>query len=200
MHIRRILSVTAPLLCTALLIGCGGGTRQVSIPAWQKNVEQYVKQQGRGDPAVLRDVTLADSRRGFAMIGADHPAESSDANGVLVGVRDVQGRPWFIYLVGLVKSQQVREIRAAALAADSAGKMTWKLGPGDTAALQAYRGYNDSLWKQRFPTRGSAPPEYLGFPRAEDNFQLKVSGDQITITHVASGARWELNLPAARRG
>jgi hypothetical protein len=106
------------LTLATLSLGCGGGARQASVSAWQKNVEQYVRVQGKGDPAVLRDLTLSDSRRGFAVVGSDRPSESTDANGVLIGFREIDGRGYFIYLVGVVERQRVKEIRLAALTTD----------------------------------------------------------------------------------
>ena len=51
-----IASVSALLMHSP---GCGGGARQASVEAWQKNVEQYVRVQGKGDPAVVKDVLTA---------------------------------------------------------------------------------------------------------------------------------------------
>ncbi len=186
------------LLLAPLVLGCGGGSRQASVAAWQKNVEQYVRVQGKGDPAVLRDMTLTDSRRGFSMIGGDQPAEASEANGVLLGFREVEGRGYFIYLVGVVEKQKVNEIRLAALTTDG-GKMEWKIGPNDTGALSTYRAYNRTFWKQRFPQRASPPPQYLGFPTPDDHFSMSVSGNRVTVTHPPSKATWELTLPTMPR-
>ena len=184
------------LTLAALATGCGSGARQVSVSAWQRNVEQYVKQQGKGDVTILRDVALPDSRRGFSMLGGDRPEESSDAHGVLIGVQPVGGRTWFVYLVGVVKKQKVDEIRLAALAGEG-GKTQWKIGPSDKDALRAYQAHAQQTWKQRFPGRATPPPEYLGFPRPEDTFQMSVSGNQVTAIHPTSGARWQLALPPA---
>ena len=197
----RIHSKLIPLLILLLLplgIGCGGGSRQATVAAWQKNVEQYVRVQGKGDPAVLRDLTLSDSRRGFSMVGGDRPTESSEANGVLLGFREVEGRGYFIYLVGVVEKQKVNDIRLAALTTEG-GKWEWKLAPSDRDALSAYRAYNDKHWRQRFPQRADPPPQYLGFPTPDDHFNMIVSGNRVTVTHPPSGATWELTLPNAPR-
>jgi hypothetical protein len=196
----RITSKLFPLtlLFATLCFGCGGGARQASVAAWQKNVEQYVRVQGKGDPAVLRDLTLSDSRRGYAMVGGDRPAESSEANGVLLGFREVEGRGYFIYLVGVVEKQTVKEIRLAALTTDG-GKVEWKVAPNNTGALSTYRAYNDTFWRQRFPERASPPPQYLGFPTPDDHFSMSVSGNRVTVTHPPSKATWQLTLPVAPR-
>src|SRR5687767_2455537 len=144
---RATVQLGLIILLVFLSVGCGGGSRQASVAAWQKNVEQYVRVQGKGDPAILRDVTLSDSRRGFGMVGSDRPAESADANGVLLGFREVEGRGYFIYLVGVVEKQKVNEIRVAALTTDG-GRMEWKVAPNDTGALSTYRAYNEKFWRQ----------------------------------------------------
>lgn len=186
------------LMVPLCVVGCASGSRNVTIAVWEKNIEQYVTEQGKGDPTVLRDVTLPDSRRGYSVIGSDRPDVSSDANGVLLGHRQIGGRSWFIYLVGLVKRQSVEEIRLAALTVDG-GKFEWKSGSGDTEALQKYRDYNTRSWRQRFPQRGTAPPEYLGFPRLDDQFQMTISDGQVVVAHPASGAQWELSIPASTK-
>lgn len=183
----------AIVLILPLLAACGCGQR-VTLNQWQQSVETYVKDLG-GDPSVLRDVTLEGTQRGFAIISHNHPAESTDARGVLLAHQPVAGKPRFIYLVGLVKKQKVRDIRLAALTIEN-GNFRWRMSKEDDQALHAYRNYNDRLWRQRFPDRQRAPVEYLGFPRAEDAFDLQVSGNNITAAHAASGARWELQIPA----
>ena len=196
-YTHTLLKTAAVVALLMFVTGCGGGARQASVAAWQKNVEHYVRVQGKGDPAVLRDLTLSDSsRRGFAMVGSDQPAESADANGLLIGFHEVDGRGYFIYLVGVVERQRVKEIRLAALTTD-AGKMAWKTGPNSSAALEAYRAYNEKLARQRFPDRKTPPPPYLGFPTPDDHFHMAVTGNRVTATHPPSGAKWELTLPTA---
>ena len=82
-------------LSLILMTICGGCSGGGSISSWQKSVEGYVSERGKGDPLVLRDVTLPDGRRGFATIGAPVPAESNDINGVLVGHRAIDGQNAF---------------------------------------------------------------------------------------------------------
>jgi hypothetical protein len=187
------LRVAASLILLIIVVpGCG---RRVNIPAWQQNVETFVKDQGAGDPSVLRDVTLEGTQRGFAIISHNHPAESTDARGVLLAHQEVAGKPRFIYLVGIVKKERVRDIRLAALSVEN-GSFNWRVGKEDDDALDAYREYNQRLWRKRFPDRNRPPVDYLGFPRNEDDFELQVTGRTIIAQHSASGARWELLISA----
>ena len=161
---------------TALIVvtsaGCGGGG--ASIQSWQKGVERYIQVTGGGNPTVLRDVKLPDGRRGFSVLGSADPRESTDVNAVLLGHEPVQGKPRFIYLVGVVKKLAVEDIRLASLAVEN-GKYNWSIAKKDDAALQTYRGGGKG-----------------GFPLPADQFELSVSDPAITATHRASGARWEL--------
>src|SRR5438105_4556937 len=106
---RRIF-LPALLLVVLMSGGCGSSSRSVNLPIWEKHVDQFVKEQGKGDPTVLRDVKIADGIKGFAMLGAQDRGSSTDAVGVLLGHRPIQGRPSFIYLVGLVHRANVEDI------------------------------------------------------------------------------------------
>jgi hypothetical protein len=198
--------------CVALLVAAavaGGCSRAVTMQTWQNGVERYVRDNGN-DPAVLRDVTLSGGqggRRGFGVIGKNDPRASTDVNGVLVAHEGVAGqerpeaRPWFIYLVGIVEKQKVREIRLAALSF-SDGRPTWRIGPKDAEALKRYRDDGLGQWRQRLRGQGTAaqehagrvPPDYTTFPRPADAFDAKVSGSSAEATHATSGARWEVQL------
>ena len=82
---------TASLLT---LTGCGGGAvRSVNLNSWQQNVAQYVKERGEGDPTVLRDVTLADGLKGYAMLGNPVVQDSTDAVGLVKRLLDASARP-----------------------------------------------------------------------------------------------------------
>jgi hypothetical protein len=188
MH-RIILPLIAAL---PLLTGCGGTpTRSVSLNSWQSNVEHYVKDTGRGDPASLGRTTLPDGRHGFAVIGDPIVKSSTDATGVLLGFRHYRGKPAFIYLVGLINHGQVTDIRLAAVSFDNS-KAQWTMSPANKSALEAYERYKADLWHQRFPDRKDAPPEYQTFPSPDDGFTLDPTGNSYTATHTASAVKWTL--------
>ena len=105
----------------------------------------------------------------------------------------VGGRPWFVYLVGIVHNQKVDEIRLAAVSAQH-DTFTWVLSPKSPQSLHMYRNYNEGLGKQRFPGRRAPPVEYSNFPRGEDRFDLTLNGGHVTVVHKASGAWWEISL------
>jgi hypothetical protein len=181
-----------------LVFGSIGCSSSVSIPAWQRNVESYVKEQGAGDPGVLRNMTWKGTHRGFSVISHDNPAVSTDVIGVLVAHQVLADKPWFVFLVGQVDKQKVSDIRAAALSVEN-GKFNWRIGNKDPEALKAYRAYNDKQWHERFPGRKDAPPDYLGFPREDDVFEETAQPDEVRITHPPSGAQWEVKLAAGKK-
>ena len=188
MTAKNVLPIAAVLVLFAA--GCGSSA---STSSWQNAVEKYVADKG-GDPTALREVTLAGGRRGFGQIGGDDPRKSTDANGVLLGDRIAAGRPWVVYLVGVVSNEKVHEIRLAALSYLS-GKPTWKLSEKNGKSLHAYQHYNESLWKQQHPgTKEKPPGGYTTFPRDEDRFDLTQQDGHLRATHEQSGATWDVSL------
>jgi hypothetical protein len=193
-HHAAIRSLTlAALLLVAGATGVGCAAPQPTISSWQKSLTKYVHDQGRGDPTVLRDMTLPDDGPGFAVIGRHDTRESVDVNGVLLGLERIGDRTWFVYLVGLVNQERVADIRLAAVSWEG-GKAMWKRGKGSKQSLDAYRSYGEKQAKERFPDRKKAPPRYRGFPRPDDAFKLSHADGKLVATHEASEARWELVL------
>ncbi len=178
------------VLLTLITTGCG---TTVNTSTWQQSLERYVREDGRGDPNVLRDLTLDENRQGFAMAGEEDPTRGTDAKGLLLGHKVVAGKPWYLYLVGVVKNQKVEEIRLAALRVRS-GEFKWVLSSKSNESLHMYRNFNEGLGKQRFPGQRNAPAEYSSFPRS-DAFELTLDGSHVIAVHKPSGAWWELNLP-----
>ncbi len=190
-HLRRCLALLFGIFITLNLVGCG---TPVNMTTWQQSLETYVRGDGRGDPNVLRHLTIQNDQRGFEMIGGDDPRYTTDARGLLLGHKVVAGRPWFIYLVGIVHDQKVRELRLAALAVEG-NRFHWVLGPKNSRATHMYRNYNEGLGKRRNPGQKHAPIEYSSFPRSEDQFELSINGDHVSVIHKGSGAWWEMTLP-----
>ncbi len=193
-----IMKILRVFLLLPLLGAAGGCVNQVTIPSWQREVVRYVRDEADADPTALRDITLPDGRRGFAVIAHHDTRESTDANGLLLSHERAGGQMWLIYLVGLVEKQRVTDIRLAALSMDE-NRSTWRRGLESKPSLRAYRqgGLQDA--HARFPDRKTPPPRYLGFPRPDDSFELVNSSGHLVATHQPSGARWELTLPNAKR-
>ena len=199
-HARRHRSI-APLALTfiAIAAAAGGCSSQPTISSWQKSVTKYVGDQGKGDPMVLRDMTVPeDGRPGFSVIGHHDTRDSVDVNGVLLGHENVGDRAWFVYLVGQVEKERVSDIRLAAVSMRG-GKSTWKRGKGSKQSFNVYRAFGERQAKARFPDRRKLPPRYAGFPRPDDVFKLTNENGKLTATHEPSGARWELVLTGGKR-
>lgn len=175
--------------------GCGGTgfSRQVTLPAWQKNVEAFVRVHGKGDPTVLRDVTIADGRKGYAMLGTAVADQSTDATGVLLGFRQIAGNPSFIYLVGLCEKGTLNDIRLAVLSFPG-GKPRWSIGDANSRSVQTY---------VRSMTQNPPPPapkvlRPRNFPAPGDVFKLNLGVGRVTAVHEGSGATWSVPVSRSR--
>ena len=194
---RSLLFPLAAALVVASL--AGGCAKTINFDTWRAGVEDYVKNHGGGDPAVLRELDATPAHPGYTLIGDSRPSKSTDVVGVLVGNADVGGQPWLVFLVGLVDKQQVEDIRVAALNVRD-NKFTWRMGKKDDRARDAYVNHNKGLAHRRFPDRRKEPPEYLSFPREEDRFEMSTQGQSVGVTHPPSAAKWHVNItPTAAR-
>lgn len=184
----RIVLATLPLLLAAGCSepGAGPAPMDVSLLAWQRGVEQYVNDEGNGDPNILRDTTLPTSQRGFSLIGEPSIDRSTDANGLLLDHRAINGRNWFIFLVGLIDAGTIQDIRLVALCRTS-DQFIWKVSEPDPAAIERYTAGDEHR-------RGT----YASFPEHDDLFELTAKTDEIRVDHTRSGARWRLALPPAQ--
>jgi hypothetical protein len=167
------------MLVAWFLLSTGCASQQGSLAQWQQDLEVQVQRQG-GDPQVLRETTLRDDRPGYVVFSRADAQRSTDTSGLLIGHRISAARPWFVYVLGTLEKQQLRELRLVALSV-SQGRFDWRVGTPDQEALQAYLAAEPSK----------------GFPREGDRFDLTVSDTGlITAVHRTSGARLELQLTA----
>ncbi len=184
----------AVLLCmgACLATGCASGQ---PIEQWQRGVTQYIQHCGNGDPNVLReaaqlrsprDLRLARVTFGVNNVGGGPPfSPARDAQGVLVGHPQVDGRRWYVFLVGIVareatldaSSHGVKDIRLVCLDAER-GSYRWRVSPPDEVSLDRYRA-----------AAVAGPPT---FPGEADVFRLSVSGGEVSVREERSGARWTL--------
>ena len=192
MNRSLLLPLITVIVFSSLTTGC---TKSVNFDTWRAGVEDYVANHGGGDPSVLRELDATPSHPGYKMISANRPSESTDVVGVLVGNAEIAGRPWIVFLVGLVDEQKVEDIRVAALSVRD-GKFTWRMGRKDDRAVDAYVNHNRGLARRRFPDRRKEPPQYLGFPREEDRFEMTTQGESVGVTHPPSGAKWHVTVTA----
>jgi hypothetical protein len=181
---------SAAAISILILIGASG-CQQVSLRSWRGGVEHYLADQANGDPSALRDLPTPGPWKGFSVISENDPASATDVNGVLLAHRQIGLRMYFIYLVGLVRQQQVQDIRLALYSA-SPDASEWRSSRSNSEALGVYRDYKDAQWKKLFPQRVDAPWSYSGFPCEGDVFKISVAGSRVTATHEQSGAQWTL--------
>ncbi|HEX2972494.1 MAG TPA: hypothetical protein VHP11_09175, partial [Tepidisphaeraceae bacterium] len=185
--------VLATLMLSLLLL-VGGCSSSATLRTWQDRVEEYVWDEANGDPNSLRDMTWADSQKGFAVLGNSDANVSTDTNGVLLAHREVAGRRWFIFLVGQVHKQVVQDIRLVAFSMDN-GQFQWMLSEANSQALETYRQFRESDWKNLYPERQEPPAWYLRFPAEDDAFSISIDNSRVLAKHGQSGAQWILTLP-----
>jgi hypothetical protein len=185
------LSVSIAIL---LLLGASGCQQQVSLRAWRETVEHYVWDQANGDPSVIRDLPTPGTWKGFSILSENDPASATDVNGVLLAHRPIGPKTYFIYLVGLMRQQQVQDIRLALLSPSPDG-FQWRFTRSNNQNLRVYRDFKVAQWQKLFPQRPDGPWSYTGFPSEGDIFKLAISGGKITATHEQSGASWTVEWP-----
>lgn len=164
-----------------------------SLSAWQRTLEQYVWDRANGDPNVLADVSWDDVHKGFAVIGDALPDRSTDEIGLLLAHRMVDGRPWFLFLLGAVRERNLEDLRPVALNVE-AGDFHWSVGAPNEKSLSLYRAWSEADRSREEPPDPNAPP----FPRPQETFEVTVRRDTFIVSHEESGAEWELR-PTIRR-
>ncbi|MGD2081238.1 MAG: hypothetical protein PVJ36_08945 [Nitrospirota bacterium] len=187
----RLITASLCLLFALLSSGCA---MKNPVAVWQGSLDEYIAEQGAGDPNVLRDAVDMHSRSrlrpasitfGGEFKGPGMPGFRANryVNGVLLGQRDFDSRPWYFFLVG-VRSRdgaEIEDIRLAAFTPEEDG-LLWRLAPPDPEALERYVSATEG---------GSLS---VTFPSPLDRYSLGLSGHVATAAEERSGAAWELDL------
>jgi len=201
-HLTRVETRLCLVLVVFALLSATGCAARRPLEAWQKEVTRFVVVEGNGDPSCLRDTSDLRSRRGgrpvpLTVSSIDAPAtRSRDARGVLVGQCQVNGRPWYVFLLAIVdfdRGQQsdIESVRPIALTADAEGVHWFTPRNGD----EAPPAYLESSRRQK----NVLATRYASFPGPRDVFDMDTRGGDVTITERTSGARWTLQLPTSLR-
>lgn len=158
-----------------------------TVSTWQRNLEQYVWDRGNGDPNVLADASWDDVHKGFAVIGDPLPDRSTDEIGLLLAHRMIDGKPWFLFLLGTVVGERLEDLRPVGLNIDN-GTFHWSIGSSDDHSLSLYRAWSADDRSRAQPPDPHAPP----FPRPDETFDVRVRDGTFIVRHEESGASWEL--------
>lgn len=159
-----------------------------TLSTWQQNLQQYVWDHANGDPTVLADMSWDDVHKGFSIIGDPLPDRSTDEIGLLLAHRVVDSKPWFLFLLGTVRQQNLEDLRLVALSVDG-NDFHWSVGPENDTSLSLYRVWSEADRERTGPQDPPAPP----FPRLNETFGVTVRGDAFAVRHQESGANWELH-------
>ena len=197
------------LLVVVVIIGLAGGCAG-PVKAWQSSLERYVAVEGHGDLNVLRRTDRAPSESDFGLIAAARSGfpfirpRRTDANGVLLGHRDIDGRGWYVYLLGMVQYRgkwvdwpldepRVTDIRLVAFTTHG-DTFTWLIGDPDDAALQQYCLPQRERWQRSDPSRADSPDAPTVLPTDGDVFKLTVDPAVLTVVDEHSKAQWTLKM------
>jgi hypothetical protein len=186
----------ALVVSVLILIVTAGCTAKKPFVIWQKNVEQYIADQGAGDPNVIRDTMDIHAKNiqrpalitfGGLLSDPDNPLfwAKSYANGVLLRQEKIDVHHWFFFLVAGGKGvSEIEDIRLIGFTPDPFKEAVfhWQMSEENRGALEQYMSV--------FPVGD----QMAGFPLPYDIFGLDVNGYKITATEKRSGAIWELHL------
>jgi hypothetical protein len=190
-----------------VLIASSGCT--APLHAWQKSLVRYVNKQGNGDLNVLRQPQGSPAEADYSMLGAGHGGfpffapTRTDAHGELLGRREVLGRDWFIYLLGMVEYRgtladwpvdepRLTDVRLVAVTARD-GTFQWLVSLPDPPSLEQYLRPQLEAWRRSDPSRATAMTPPTRFPTPADRLVLSADDDAITAVDEHSGARWTLD-------
>ena len=160
----------------------------------ENNIAEYISQKGNGDPNVLRDTVDMHARKierparitfGGLLSGPDNLFFSREvtANGVLLGVKEIESRYWFLFLVGISGNDpiMIKDVRLTGFTSEQ-DKLFWQSADQDRNVVNKYF---------------SAFPEHdrdIVFPSPVDVYEIDVSGHSVIVKENRSGAVWELDM------
>jgi hypothetical protein len=155
------------LLLAVVCAGSVGCSSSASMSGWRDAVERYVKDEGGGDPSVLKELTIdrAGTTRGFSLLGGDRATESTEARGRPAGPSSHQ-RPAMVRLSRRNRAEPEDDRdppgrRCESKAASTSG------GPARRATTTQRNDmleYTRQLASERLGKRDAASPAYTTLP------------------------------------
>jgi hypothetical protein len=177
----------------AIALVCAGCSTGRPMARWQSTLEQYVTDTGNGDLNVLRQV-----QPGSPLIKFGITDDDLDVKGVLLGVRAVASRTWYIYLAGVTKDYDVQDIRLMAVTREdqprenSRDDYDWSVAAQDKVATNRYRSSRIDAWRKNQAQVRDDKQFKMIFPARDDLFTLNVQGTMAIATDPLSGATWRM--------
>lgn len=210
-----ILRILLPLLFATVFTGCGTRAPRTPVAAtatsisleeqkarelitiWRDDLTDYLDEEEGDWPTRLSQLRDIQIRRGlrpgricFATLAAGGDPDRAaawDVNGLLLGQEVIGGRPWYLFIVGIVQREdfrpiEVRDIRLVAFATGDEDPL-WRQGAANPQSLKWYK----NVYWENLPIR---------FPADDDNFGVVVTRSQVTVRELHSGAEWTIALTA----
>jgi len=179
------------IILALIITGCAAKSPLV---IWQDNITEYISKQGNGDPNVLRDTVDMHARKierparitfGGLLSDPNDPLFSKKVtvNGVLLGIKEIESRYWFLFLVGISDNDtlMIKDVRLTGFTSEQ-NKLFWQSAGQDRNAVDQYL----SAFPERYKD--------IVFPSPVDVFELDVSGHSVIVKENRSGAVWKLNM------
>jgi hypothetical protein len=124
------------------------------------------------------------------------PPALRDAHGLLVGLAQSAGRPWYVFAVGICDAARpigqaapvrrpVVDVRVAAVSGGP-DRFDWRIADPQPDALSRYLSAKSPDWP--------ALDVRSAFPGAADDFSLEAGAVSVRVIERHSGAEWTLTL------
>lgn len=178
------------IVLAIVITGCASKSPLV---IWQDNIAEYISKQGNGDPNVLRDTVDMHARKierparitfGGLLSDPNNPFSIEvTANGVLLGVKEIESRYWFLFLVGISDNDplMIEDVRLTGFTSEQ-DKLLWQSADQDRNVVDQYL--------SGFPEHDKE----IVFPSSVDVYELDVSGHSVIAKENRSGAVWKLDI------
>jgi hypothetical protein len=105
------------------------------------------------------------------------------ANGVLLGVKEIESRYWFLFLVGISDNDplMIKDVRLTGFTSEQ-DKLFWQSADQDRNVVDQYL--------SAFPRHDKD----IVFPSPVDVYEIDVSGHSVIVKENRSGAVWTLDM------
>lgn len=205
---RKPLIFAAFALATALSLTGGCATKQ-PVRAWRSGMQQQIQRAGDINRLIAEASTApsGSARRGRIIFRENVSATNGSAQfggreavGILLGQREISGRSWHLFLVGVVNLPSTQrpfayeratltDARVVALA-QSGDELRWMIGKQNDEAIDLYNASRRAQDTDIIPAASSR----LLFPGRSDRFDLELQGGTVEVREARSGATWRLTV------
>lgn len=181
-------SATLWIACCTAALALQGCTTSRPVELWQERVTQYVTDEGNGDITSLRNTNPGATRPVFGVTSG-----SVDVHGLLLGCTTVNSQQWWTYVVGVMKSDDLTDLRLVSVCEVNGG-LTYCQSTENEAAVQRYRDSRFDQWKNNRLDPSASEGFLCSFPGRNDAFTFDEAGNTASVTERQSSTRLVIML------